>query len=111
MKRARMSKTLRKAVGRRAGWRCDMCGCFAPHDFGQAHHRKLRSRGGGDSLANLAWVCGVCHMHIHAEPALSTARGWMVPSWGDPAGFAVQRYDGRRYLPDGENWKRAEEAR
>ncbi|MEE6280181.1 HNH endonuclease [Georgenia sp. MJ170] len=105
-----MSKKLRREVGQRAGWRCDACGRPVPEEVGQAHHRKLRSRGGGDSLANLMWVCGACHGWIHGNPALATTAGWMVPSWGDPGGFSVKRYDGERYMP-GADWTRQKETR
>lgn len=105
-----MSKALRRSVGARAGWRCDRCGRPTAEDRGQAHHRKLRSRGGGDSLGNLVWLCSRCHGEVHASPALSTAAGFMVPSWGDPAHLPVRRYDGREYLPAG-SWERIKEAR
>jgi hypothetical protein len=53
------------------------------------HHRKLRSQGGTDEGANLIPCCGSgttgCHGHIHANPAESYERGWLVKSWQDPA--------------------------
>ncbi|MDO5500457.1 MAG: HNH endonuclease signature motif containing protein [Propionibacteriaceae bacterium] len=56
------------------------------------HHRKLRSRGGGDTPANGSHVCHHCHDWIHAHPARATDTGWMVPSWSDPALARLWRY-------------------
>lgn len=61
---------------------CARCGQSAELEL---HHRKLRSRGGDDSEANLVGICRDCHGWIHANPAEATARGWMVSSWDDPA--------------------------
>lgn len=33
--------------------------------YGHAHHLKRRGQGGADHLSNLAWVCGLCHGHLH----------------------------------------------
>lgn len=52
-----------------------------------AHHRLPRSRGGGDTASNLAWLCSLCHAHIHAHPAESVAAGWLIPS--EPYSTAV----------------------
>ena len=60
------------------------------------HHRKLRSRGGADSAANLVDICHHCHDWIHAHPKDATERGWMVPSWADPVEVPVYRY--RRWV-------------
>lgn len=48
------------------------------------HHRKLRSRGGDNSLSNLRAVCLNCHDIIHANPELATQTGWLVSSWDNP---------------------------
>lgn len=47
----------------------------------QTHHRKLRSQGGGNEPENLARVCTPCHVFLHANPAWSYERGWLVKSW------------------------------
>lgn len=56
------------------------------------HHRKLRSRGGGDGVANLAHLCHHCHDWVHAYPKEATRSGWMVSSWSDPALARLWRY-------------------
>lgn len=53
----------------------------------------LRSRGGPDAVENLILTCGSgttgCHGWMHANPAEATAAGFIVPSWGDPAGWPI----------------------
>jgi hypothetical protein len=48
------------------------------------HHRLRRSQGGGDEKANTMDVCGSgttgCHGAIHANPAESYAKGWLIRS-------------------------------
>lgn len=53
------------------------------------HHRKFRSRQGGDGLGNLVLLCGWgntsgCHGRAHTEAEEATRLGFAVPSWGDP---------------------------
>jgi hypothetical protein len=70
-------------VDRRAGGRCERCG-RGMFVFDH-HHRKLRSRGGGDSAANLVAICRRCHNWIHANPRQASVDGWMVHEHLDPA--------------------------
>ena len=84
-------------VHQRANGYCEKCGGNA--DDGMAlHHRKLKSRGGKDSVANLIWVHHKCHNtgtdSIHLNPAEAEHKGWMVGSWQDPDETPI-------YLPDG----------
>jgi len=44
----------------------------------QAHHRLMRSQGGGHEVDNLLHVCGPCHDYIHANPEYSYERGWLL---------------------------------
>lgn len=91
MKRARIRRQSAKARRRQASWpdirrqvhdralgvceartvRCDRFGT-------QAHHIRRRSQGGTDTPANLLWVCGPCHAHIHDNPAEAYEQGWMT---------------------------------
>lgn len=41
----------------------------------QAHHILPRSKGGGDHVDNLAWVCQPCHTWIHNHPTASRVKG------------------------------------
>ena len=69
--------------------RCEFCGDVLPSNHGVIHHRKLRSRGGGDELENLMVGHNDCHVFAHANPTLATEHGWMVPSEHDPAATPV----------------------
>ena len=66
------------------------------------HHRKLRSQGGKDSLANLIGLHSSCHniapSSVHQNPSLAYERGWMVPSWGDPETWPLTLPDGSQVL-------------
>ena len=50
------------------------------------HHRKPRSHGRDDSPENTLIVCAACHTFIHAHPAISYEKGWLVHSWDTVAG-------------------------
>lgn len=58
------------------------------------HHRKLRSRGGADSAANLVHICHQCHTFIHSSAGAVQAKsqGWLVPSYSDPTDTGLLRY-------------------
>jgi hypothetical protein len=52
------------------------------------HHRQLRSRGGGNVASNLITLSGSgttgTHGYMHANPAIATHYGFIVPSWAEP---------------------------
>lgn len=79
-----MDPDLRTAVYDRSQGTCDWCGIYVYPDGWDFHHRKLRSRGGDDSLANGACLCHPCHMLVHRYPRRSTRFGFMVSGWEDP---------------------------
>lgn len=79
-----------------------------PHCQGRAehiHHRKLRSRGGGHTVANLLHVCHLCHGWIHDNPAAATEKGWMVSTWADPTEVRVVRWGWWLRLFDNGEWE------
>lgn len=61
----------------------------------EAHHRKLRSQGGGHGVVNLAALCPACHRWVHDHPADARLRGLICPSYHDPATWGLT-------LPSGE---------
>lgn len=61
----------------------------------QAHHRKLRSQGGGHSIVNLAGLCPDCHRWAHDHPAEARLRGLICPRYHDPATWAMTLPSGR----------------
>lgn len=58
------------------GIRRALKGCSGRADH--VHHRKPRSRGGSNSLANCCALCWRCHEYIHANPAKATELGLML---------------------------------
>lgn len=61
------------------GFRCEvgLPGCLMGLNCA-GHHRLARSQGGKHELSNCLYVCSACHNWIHANPAVSYERGWMV---------------------------------
>ena len=62
MKKSRITNEARKAVYRRDGYQCAVCG---DNRRLQIHHITKRSQGGGDDQMNLVTLCSVCHALIH----------------------------------------------
>ena len=91
-----MDKKIAEAVIARANGYCEVCG-LPCHD-GALHHRKLKSRGGKDTISNLIYVHHGCHNlntdSIHLNPETATDNGWMVESWKEP-------HERPMLLPDG----------
>ena len=90
-----------KLVTQRAGGYCETCGRPASESMA-LHHRKLKSRGGKDSVSNLIRVHHECHNlgteSIHSRPAYATDKGWMVSSWDEPENTPMHLPDGRIVL-------------
>lgn len=108
MRRPTMPSGLRHEVYLRAGGRCDLCTAPLPGDQWEAHHRRLRSRGGADTHENLIALCATCHHdRVHANPAWATEHGYMVPSWGDPATTPILRHGTTWQQPTGRTWTAA----
>jgi len=86
-----LSKTdfleLREVVKSRSSGYCEKCGKPLGESWA-LHHRKLRSRGGEDSLTNFVALHHECHNlgngSVHSNPKLAEQLGLMVPSWQDP---------------------------
>jgi hypothetical protein len=81
-------QTARVELAIRSRGRCECCG-VPLRGRAQAHHRKLKSRGGGDEMENLLYVLPEHHALIHANPAWAAAHGYMVSSMWDPAEVPV----------------------
>ncbi|MDQ8040488.1 HNH endonuclease signature motif containing protein [Cellulosimicrobium sp. XJ-DQ-B-000] len=92
---------LRMDVYARAGGRCDLCRIPLAGNAFDAHHRKLRSRGGEDSLENLVALHRHCHDWVHHHPADATRLGFMVASHADPATTPLHLHGRTWVLPDG----------
>jgi hypothetical protein len=95
-KKTTIKKDIINKVIERANGYCEVCG-LALTDYA-LHHRKLKSRGGKDSVSNLMVVHHSCHnlgtASIHLNPETATERGYMVSSWSEPEDVAVRQPDG-----------------
>ena len=82
-----MDKQVVRIVEERAGNYCEVCGGPALPSMA-LHHRKLRSRGGLDTPANIIRIHHGCHNlqtdSIHLNPERASQKGWMVGSWQEP---------------------------
>ena len=98
-----VDKKVVKIVEERAGNYCESCGGRAQESMA-LHHRKLKSRGGQDTPANLIRVHHSCHNlgtdSIHAKPSWATDKGFMVSSWNEPEQTPMVYPDGRIVLLD-----------
>jgi hypothetical protein len=98
MTKTKIKKEIVEVVLQRAGGYCEMCGKVL-NDYA-LHHRKLKSRGGKDSVSNLMVLHHECHnmgtYSVHMTPGSSTKAGYMVSSWAEPEDVAVLQPDGTR---------------
>jgi len=94
-------KQIYQIVQGRAGGFCEVCGSPAQESMA-FHHRKLRSRGGKNSVSNLIYIHHGCHnlksISIHMNPELATEKGHMVPSWFEPSEYPFAKPDGTLVL-------------
>lgn len=92
-----IDKNVVELVKARAAGYCEFCDCPAEETMA-LHHRKLKSRGGEDSVSNLVWVHHGCHNlktdSIHLKPAVAQKLGYMVHSWENATEVPLVRADG-----------------
>lgn len=69
---------VRQALHERAGGRCEICA----EPANNAHHRRNKSQGGQDRLANLMLLCGSgttgCHGEVTEHPEWATLCGYTI---------------------------------
>jgi len=92
-----VNKEVVELVKARANGYCEVCG--KPEQASMAlHHRKLKSRGGQDTVSNLIRICHKCHNRgtksIHMNPMDAESKGWMVGSWQEPEVAPFKKPDG-----------------
>jgi 5-methylcytosine-specific restriction endonuclease McrA len=92
-----MNRQIVDTVKERAGDFCEVCGKGAEISMA-FHHRKLKSRGGKDSVANVIRIHHKCHnlstKSIHLNPDASEQKGWIVGSWQEPHEAPFHRPNG-----------------
>ena len=93
---ANIPNSVRKAVYKRDGYMCALCG--DPRHL-QIHHYRKRSLGGTDHPMNLITVCAYCHGVLHGNlPACSDHMG------PEELDLACAEYLGDYYAPDWYPW-------
>ena len=89
---------VKATVWTRSLGRCEACGLHLDPSTWSAHHRKLRSRGGRDSVANTLALCPEDHVlapyAVHRDVAAATHDGYIVSGSDDPATVPVRLYNG-----------------
>jgi 5-methylcytosine-specific restriction endonuclease McrA len=64
---------LQRAVLKRDGWRCQICGTLSHLEV---HHQQFRSHSGADIEENLITLCHSCHSEIHGSRKSMQAEGF-----------------------------------
>lgn len=65
MSHAERMDELRPVVFARDSWRCQVRSRVCTGQAHHAHHVRLRSQGGPDTVDNLLSICMECHRYIH----------------------------------------------
>lgn len=76
------SPTVREAIRRRSGGRCEV---HSQHCTGRAthmHHRLRRTHPESNTVENGLHVCSPCHTYLHAVGKLAYDNGWLLRSGG-----------------------------
>lgn len=85
---AKNLEVVRALVWARARGYCEKCGSQLG-DSWALHHRKLKSRGGEDTVENFLALHHECHNlgtdSVHNNPSMASDTGHMVHSWENPA--------------------------
>lgn len=84
-----LARPLRAALSERSMQCCEVCGRPNPTD---PHHRKRKSQGGLDTLANLLDLCRDCHHDVHHEPKRARRYGYLLPRNAEPEHVPVRRW-------------------
>jgi hypothetical protein len=83
---------------------CDLCATWIPWDDYECHHRRLRSQGGLDEMANLVALHKFpCHDELHHQRQMARETGFIVHRPDDPAHTPVLRH-GKTWAMPGETW-------
>jgi hypothetical protein len=85
-------KSLRESILARCQGYCEKCGIGLSDNFA-LHHRKLRSRGGKDTIDNLVALHHECHnlgtLSVHMNIKTATETGHIVPRHADPFDYPL----------------------
>lgn len=95
---ANLSKSERRAIYKRDGYRCALCDSNRGL---QIHHIMKRSQGGSNSPHNLITLCWVCHAIVHGT-RMPDCADWMGP---EEVHEACIEYVADYYAPDWYPWE------
>lgn len=93
----KLTNTMRKAIYRRDGFSCALCGSTR---YLQIHHYIPRGKGGKNTAHNLITLCSDCHalahgINSHDYPDMSP----------EAVGQSILEYLADYYTPDWRPWK------
>ena len=80
--KTRYWKWLRRRVGERAGWRCEVMGCIQGGNGLNAHHRRYRLFMEWLHLRDLVYLCPRHHALCHRGFAQKLTRGRWLEGYG-----------------------------
>ncbi len=100
---ANISKETRKAVYKREGYECAVCGSNRQLEV---HHVVKRSRGGANTMQNLVCLCHRCHCLVHGERVMPEGlRRSLGPLRPEDVELAMVEYMADYYAENyGEAW-------
>ncbi|MFC9432779.1 HNH endonuclease [Nocardia sp. NPDC057030] len=97
---------VRRKVWARSGRCCERCGIGCNTFFrtaGEIHHRRNRSQGVDNSLANLVLLCHLCHVWVGADPKAAATQGFHLEQGDIPEKTPVL-YGGEYTETYGRRW-------
>ena len=94
---SKLTNAQRKAIYRRDGFQCALCGCTR---YLQLHHYIPRGKGGLDTPHNLITLCSDCHALAHGFNAHDYPD--MSP---EAVGQSILEYLADYYAPDWHPWE------
>lgn len=86
-----ISKEIREAVRKRAGYTCEFCGVSETDTGGELtlDHFLPRTKGGTDSLENLLYCCARCNLYKHDYYPTSSAAPLLWNPRIEPASYHI----------------------
>lgn len=82
-------ETVKAAVRRRSGNRCEFQSSVCTGEARVFHHRQRRMKGNSVET-NCLHGCNACHQYAHANPIMAKLMGWIVSTAHDPAKVPVR---------------------
>lgn len=100
------SGDIRRVIWARSGQCCERCGVWCAtleRLTGEIHHRRNRSQGVDNSLANLVYLCHLCHRWVGSDPKAAHEQGFHLEH-GELPEKARLLYGGADVEENGRRW-------